>query len=116
MMNDELRQHEISVFLTQQAVIEMAYGVQLLIEPRIKVPAKLLFEEANCLSHLYDEIRRLLNMVEPEYLKGRHRPVAEFFLNWRDLDTDGERLTWAIPKTLPAYDDLPDPPEGIAPW
>jgi hypothetical protein len=90
---DGLRLKEISLTVAQQAVIEFAYAVRMLVEPLAKSQEKLYFEEANCLTSVFYQVRKFLKEVDPSYL-ALHRGVVDFYEKKRELDNTWDRLRW----------------------
>jgi hypothetical protein len=90
---DGLRSKEISLTVWQQTVIDFAYAVRMLVEPLAKSHEKLGFSEANCLSHLFYEVREFLKKVDPAYL-AFHRDVVGFYEKKRELSCASDRLWW----------------------
>jgi hypothetical protein len=88
-MNDKM----ITLTLSQQTVIEFAHAIRMMVEPLAESNDKLSFEEANCLTHLFYQVRGFLKQVDPAYLASpQHQALASFYS--RELDASWDRLKW----------------------
>ena len=88
---DELRFRKHDVKLSNQDIAEVAYLTQDLIEAAMG--HKLYFEEANCYLACFHLCRKLLKVVDDEYLKN-HQTLAEFYKDGKGLSNDWDRLAW----------------------
>jgi hypothetical protein len=89
---DFLRLKKVKVELCNQDIIDFAYITKDVIEHLLH--EKLMFEEANNYTHCFYSIRRLLKLVDAEYLK-QHTRITEFYREGRELSNDWDRLEWA---------------------
>jgi hypothetical protein len=88
---DELRFQAHNVKLTNQDIVEVAYLTKDLIEAAMG--HKLYFEEANCYSGCFYVCRKLLKVVDGNYLKNHDR-LTDFYKDGRELSNDGDKLAW----------------------
>ena len=74
---------------------EMAYLTKEMIEPLIESRTKLFFEQANCYLARFYGCRKLLRVVDDDYLKGsKHQKLVEFYKDGRELSNNWDRLSW----------------------
>jgi len=92
---DKLRFKEHRITIDQQTIIEFAYAIRMLVEPLAESHSMLCFEEANCLTHLFNYIRKLLKSVDRGYLD-QHSDVVKFYQEKRELDNSWDRLKWIV--------------------
>lgn len=92
---DQLRFKEHRVALSNQTIVEMAYLTKEMIEPLIKSREKLFFEQANCYLACFYKCRKLLKLVDQEYLLNEiHKNMVDFYKDGRELSNDWDRLSW----------------------
>ena len=100
----EIRFKEKKVKLCNQDIIEIGYMAAEAIGPLAESRQKLFFEQANCYASVFYLIKRLLNLVDPEYLE-IHSRVRDFYD--QDLSNDSDRLSlYNIEKNIET-DDIP---------
>ena len=92
---NKLRFKKCRITLHQQTIIEFAYAIRMLVEPLAESHSKLSFDEANCLTSLFNCVRRLLKSVDQDYLNW-HSDVVKFYQEKRELDNSWDRLNWIV--------------------
>jgi hypothetical protein len=88
---DLMRFKEITLTLTQQTIIELAYAVMEVVGPLAKSHEKMYVEQGHGMTAAFYCIRELLAKVDPEYL-AHHERVKNF--NERTLVNFNDHLWW----------------------
>lgn len=92
----KLRFCEHKVKFDNQQIVELAYICKETIEICTGSHCKLFFEQANCFRSCFRKMRKMLKLVNPQYLKF-HSDLEKFYREGRELSTDTDRLNWFIP-------------------
>lgn len=105
----EMRNRQHDVKLSNETIIILGYLCKEMLEMVTKCKAWLFFEQANCYSSCFHVLRKLLKVVDQEYMATHHH-LAEFYRSGHELERNGDRLWFVnVPEATQAADTVTNP-------
>lgn len=101
--DDDVRLKEVTVTLSQQQIIEVAYQVMEHLDPLIKHNVRPFMDAVTGYRRVYYTMRELLSQLDQDYVQ-EHSRISEFFRDGRELDNSFDRLRW-----IEKYESSDDP-------
>lgn len=106
---EEMRSKQHDVKLNNETIIILGYLCKEMLEMVTECKAWLFFEQANCYSSCFSILRRLLKVVDKDYLS-IHSRLAEFFNEGQELERNGDRLCFVnVPVAKPTAGTVTKP-------
>lgn len=89
---DEIRSKKHEITLSNQDILELAYSARDFLDILLEENAKLSFCQANSCFGTFYTMRKILKLVDDDYLAEFHQRLIDFYD--RDIHIQSDRLFW----------------------